>query len=325
MGTGLPDGSAGSSLSREGGNSGRDHGAEKESALRGAEIDEGVDGAIGSDFGGKMKEIRCASWEQFKKEIDDLRKEYGNGEGTGTKVSRLLYRGQASAEWPLRTTLERASSQEFDLEKYILFANRGLKEIESFTGKNWEIKNHLEVNGEFRNNRNPLHLNMPNYDYHVYLRHHRFPSPLLDWTESPYIAAFFACSECHQNKDSAVYCFFERPFGRKSTRSGDATIIVQGPYVRTHNRHFAQKSWYTIAAKWDSARGPVFCSHEEVFQRDDPKQDLLFKLILPAAERITALRELNDFNINYFTLFQDEESLIRAIAAKVFDLGDIGD
>src|SRR5579871_975887 len=32
----------------------------------------------------------------------------------------------------------------------------------------------------------------PGYDYMAYLRHHGFPSPLLDWTRSPYVAAFFA-------------------------------------------------------------------------------------------------------------------------------------
>jgi len=273
-----------------------------------------------------MKEIRCASWKKFKEKIDDLRKEYGNAEGKSNKVSRLLYRGQASAEWPLRTTLERATHQVFNLYGYFLYANRGAKEIESYTGKNWGIKSHPEVKEEIRISQHPLHPYIPNYDYHVYLRHYRFPSPLLDWTESPYIAAFFACVESHNNDDSAVYCFVEMPEGMKSGSTSQATISVYGPNVRTHKRHFAQKSWYTVATKWDAAKdGHVFCSHEEVFQRDDPKQDLLFKLILPAADRITALRELNDFNINYFTLFQDEESLIRAIATKVFDLDDISD
>jgi hypothetical protein len=30
------------------------------------------------------------------------------------------------------------------------------------------------------------------YDFMTRLRHHGFPSPLLDWPQSPYTAAFFA-------------------------------------------------------------------------------------------------------------------------------------
>ena len=51
-------------------------------------------------------------------------------------------------------------------------------------------------------------------------------------------------------------------------------------------------------------------------------EDLLVKITIPATDRKLALKELNDYNINHFTLFQSEDSLIKALSLKDFDLGD---
>lgn len=102
---------------------------------------------------------------------------------------------------------------------------------------------------------------------------------------------------------------------------GNRKISVQGPYVTTHKRHFSQKAWYTIATEWDSMdERHYICSHEEIFNRNDRNQDLLYKILLPAKEKPSALLQLEDFNINSFTLFQTEDSLIQTLATREFDV-----
>jgi hypothetical protein len=64
-----------------------------------------------------------------------------------------------------------------------------------------------------------------------------------------------------------------------------------------------------------------------VFSADDKddealsnEQDLLIKITLPTKVRLPALEELNDYNINHFTLFQTEDALIKALAIREFEV-----
>src|SRR5439155_6002848 len=144
----------------------------------------------------------------------------------------------------LSTTLERRASGPFHIIKYLECATRNLSEIESFTGSRWNVPTFRELKNEVEAWSGRSFIRLPAYDYLVYLRHHGFPSPLLDWTESPYVAAYFAYIE-PSNNDRAVFCFVDNTDGSKGGRVGDALITQHGPYVTTDKRHFAQKAWYT--------------------------------------------------------------------------------
>ncbi len=48
----------------------------------------------------------------------------------------------------------------------------------------------------------------------------------------------------------------------------------------------------------------------------------LGKIVLPADQRLEALKRLEDYNINHFTLFQSEDALIKTVATRVFDIGE---
>lgn len=267
-------------------------------------------------------------WDEFRKKIKEIRSKYGYHEieitdGNTYKAKNVvLFRGQGNSSWPLQTTLERKSEITFDVEKYMLYAAGCVNEIESFTGKSWDISSYPEIKNEISNIQDSFRVHLPFYDHLVYLRHHGFPSPLLDWTESPNIAAFFAFQDSSNNDTCvSIYCYIDSTTGVRGGTGGASMISIQGPYVSTHPRHFSQKAWYTVATRWDyESEKHYFCPHETVFSRDNPEQDLLIKINIPNAERINALEELSDYNINPFTLFQSEDSLIKAMEIKEFDL-----
>lgn len=273
-----------------------------------------------------METIKPKSWKGVKKAIEDIRKEYENRaiELSNGKVfkkqNRILYRGHADTNWKLKTTLERRTSQRLNVSQYLTHTDYCLNEIESFTEKNWKTLTFSQIQKKIADTHDTFRVTLPNYEYLVYLRHHGFPSPLLDWTESPFIASFFAYAHASIN-NASIYCYIERPEGVKGGQGGDPMISLQGPYATTDKRHFAQKAWYTIATKWSyTDKCHYFCNHEDVFQRNDPSQDILYKIVLPIKHKTEALKELQDFNINHFTLFHSEDSLIETMAMRRFDL-----
>jgi len=62
------------------------------------------------------------------------------------------------------------------------------------------------------------------------------------------------------------------------------------------------------------------CAHQGVFNIKSSDQDLLWKIEIPASERVNVLRFLDKFNLNAFSLFDSEESLIETLAFREIDL-----
>ena len=158
----------------------------------------------------------------------------------------------------------------------------------------------------------------PHYIYMSYLRHHGFPSPLLDWSQSPFVAAYFAFRR-PQSDLVAIYAYCELPLTYKVASSDEPQIWKFGPYIAAHKRHFAQQSQYTVCVQCNDGKW-LFKPHSDVFEKQAPRQkgrqDVLKKFVLRATDRQNVLRELSDYNLNAYSLFASEESLMEMLSLR---------
>jgi len=263
-----------------------------------------------------MKQINLDKWKDFETELLRLQEERSDmAKSTGLRTSDFLYRGQRDASWPLETTLERRVSEQLTWDQYYHLVVVAKPLIETFTKQQWDVPNYPELLEWARGYNRVKTETLPGYDYLIYLRHHGFPSPLLDWTSSPYVAAFFAFTGASTSERVAVYAYLEEAGHGKSGSSGVPTILCPGPYVRSHSRHFLQQSHYTICASFDENHWR-FCPHPKVLTDGSDTQDLSWKFTLPAGERPAVLKLLDAHNLNAFSLFQTEEALLEMVAMR---------
>jgi len=195
-------------------------------------------------------------------------------------------------------------------------------QTETFTKVTWEIPAYPKGYDKWINEKKHyLPNSFPAYDYTVYLRHLGFPSPLLDWTRSLYVAAYFAFRHAMDLEEKvSIYVFWEFTGRGKVWSTATPFLCSLGPYVRSHQRHFYQQSEYTICAMHEKDNEWKFVSHEEAFNRGNSEQDVLWKFNVPVTERIKVLKKLEEYNLNAFSLFGTEESLMETLAMRELSL-----
>lgn len=258
-----------------------------------------------------MEEILVEKWEQFEDHLARLDSELAGIRGkTHSSVSEPLFRGQADADWKLETTLERTTQYTVLMEEYYRSIRAVRPAVASLTGKDWPIPDNFEPN---QGRPSPP----PGYEFMIYLRHHGFPSPLLDWSKSPYVAAYFAFRSKRRQQDGnvAIYSYVEHLGEGKSWSGTRPHIHVLGPYVISHKRHYSQQCSYTICKKLLLSHDQqyAYASHEDVAKGAGKSQDRFMKYIFPQSERQKALDRLALMNITAFSLFGSEESLMETL------------
>lgn len=226
--------------------------------------------------------------------IEALRKDRKPEDGA------IWFRGQANAQWKLLPGYMRADS---DISETTLL-NR------------------------FRQSATMLAEHKPSstFDWTFLMQHYGVPTRLLDWSESPLVALYFATMpELVQDADAVLWCL------RPTILNRNANIVDkdEGAYIPSFDdeelssyttesvRQNSRIELYpvaTLATRNNSriqAQMGTFTIHhnKRVAIEDVGDRDHILKYVVPQCSKITIFDELTTLGINRFSLFPEMSSI----------------
>ena len=240
-----------------------------------------------TEFKDGLMTVTLASWKYFADFINQELLDY----------KTYIYRGHASDAWKLESTLDRA-----------------IKVLP--TAKRSEARgNHLanfRLAARGRRGPNPRELTRDE-DWWALGQHYGLATPLLDWTESPFVALYFAFEQVDTrgasyravwgiSQNSATSRSLEILSEWKDAETNGRPPIVQiiRPMLDENPRLVSQRGVFV----W----GPDDVPIDDWFQQQYPAEPKLwraFKIKIPRTDRPQCLRFLNRMNINHLSLFPD--------------------
>ena len=257
------------------------------------------------------------TWQDFKSYVDEHIPKQRCFLSRGPKgFSRPLFRGHASSHWNLESTLARRGEIGMPILRYMQNCSSARRLSGNYSPASIPFDEQTSFKYE------DLNPNFPNYEYLAFLRHHGFPSPLLDWTESPYIAAFFAFRSLPPDGSATVrvYLYYSDTGSGRGYCTSNPHILVLGPFATVHERHAVQQCWYTVAVS-DNSSNCIFESHEAALatsKADGGQQDSIQIFDISTEDREEALADLHLMNISAYTLFRTSDTLFETAAHRIF-------
>ncbi|SIT51957.1 conserved hypothetical protein [Paraburkholderia piptadeniae] len=228
------------------------------------------------------------------------------------------FRGQQNTAWQLESSLTRYLRAYADDQRQ--WRAREERAIRVFRRK---AHNFLEHPGLLDNDLRCLAL----------MQHHGAPTRLLDFTKSPFVAAFFALERA--TGDAAVYALNTPAlYNSRALPKGDPGLTrdVIDPRVQGHfdqyffcNRH--EVIWFGEPTEMDDrliaqsgtfvVPGVIDRPLARILDDYESSEELLHKVILPASVPVDAMKWLYRMNITNASLFPGLDGLARSIAVEL--------
>ncbi len=227
----------------------------------------------GEDDGSKILGKKM-SWNNFKSNISENSK------------SKNLFRGQKKP-WRLRTSFHRRGRYRINE-----FTNKDVKQLHqrlsAITSHYFDLSN-PDQNGAFFN----------------LIQHHGYPTPLLDWTYSPYVAAFFAFRDWpigySGEENCRIYKFnfdaWKRIYPQNKLLDPPFPHLSVIEFIAINNPRLVPQQSVTTITNIDDIETYVL----EREMGSDIK--FLEAIDIPAKERDTAMRDLRFMGISAGSMF----------------------
>lgn len=225
--------------------------------------------------------FRLGSWDDFTRFLDE------HVFSLDAKQHRFIWRGQRRSEWSLSTSLDR------------LFERLNPDDPEATAGRHLESFRYT-IRG--RRGTNPAKLT--DDDLWAIGQHYGLATPLLDWTRSPYAAAYFAFegTGVADPEYRAIIGLNQLAVEYKNIFLDNATAALDfiDPLIDENPRLVSQGGLFTKAP----IGIPVERWVQQIFE-GGTASPVLIRIEMPNSARPACLRALNQMNINHASLFPD--------------------
>lgn len=228
--------------------------------------------------------IKLSSWKYFH---DYIRQNF-------LDFPHYVWRGQRDANWPLETSLDRAL--------------RGT----AVAGRKAAIEKHFErfkLASRGRRGNNPQRIENDN-EWWALAQHNGLATPLLDWTESPFVALYFAFhkEQSPSSGERAVWALGGGSILEKCKAIEDTHKEITPPPILEYVRPTQDENARLVAQGGLFTRTPVQVTVDKWISSNfsgEVKKASLVKISIPNRDRPECLRTLNRMNINHLSLFPD--------------------